>query len=257
MQYAPALNVCAKCALRTVILNSATVTWGSGLAFSYQITGKGTPTIFSATGLPSGLSINTSTGVISGTTTSLGSHPITITGENVRNSVGTATLTLVIVNGYVAVTANKVVGGSPNNVLLNLEISTENEAFVTVDTSKTYYIFTTGTLRTTLISAANLSSGGSTNQLFFNAPNADVTLKTTSNVSITSTGATGSLNVSNLAINSPSWIAGINEFSPTDPYASQAPLTGTLAHTESTEIVHNLSLNGTMNTCVWLTEINI
>src|SRR5207249_938074 len=38
-----------------------------GVAFSYTITATNNPTSYNATGLPAGLSVNTSTGVISGT----------------------------------------------------------------------------------------------------------------------------------------------------------------------------------------------
>jgi hypothetical protein len=59
--------------------------------FSYQITATDSPTSFSATGLPSFLSINTSTGVISGQPSFTGYRDVTITATN---ACGTATATL-------------------------------------------------------------------------------------------------------------------------------------------------------------------
>jgi hypothetical protein len=50
-----------------------------GEAFSYQITANNNPGSFSAIGLPPGLSLNTGTGVISGTPTASGTFHVTIT----------------------------------------------------------------------------------------------------------------------------------------------------------------------------------
>ena len=52
----------------------------------YTITGNNNPTSFSATGLPSGLSVNPDTGEISGHTTSAGDHNVTVTASNLSGS---------------------------------------------------------------------------------------------------------------------------------------------------------------------------
>lgn len=64
-----------------------------GSAFSYQIAATNNPTSYGASSLPAGLSVNTSTGVISGTPTNAGSSPVTISASNSSGS-GSATLSL-------------------------------------------------------------------------------------------------------------------------------------------------------------------
>jgi hypothetical protein len=61
-----------------VITSSATSSAIVGAAYSYQVTATQTPTKFMATGLPSGLSMNTTTGLITGRALSAGTRAITI-----------------------------------------------------------------------------------------------------------------------------------------------------------------------------------
>ncbi|MET3450952.1 ice-binding family protein [Curtobacterium sp. 1544] len=66
-----------------VITSGAPSTATAGTPYSYTVTATGTPTpTYTATGLPAGLTINGTTGVISGTTTTPGSSTVTITASN-------------------------------------------------------------------------------------------------------------------------------------------------------------------------------
>jgi autotransporter-associated beta strand protein len=64
-------------------------------SYTYTITGIKSPNNFTATGLPAGLTINTNTGIISGTTTESGVFNIALTASN-ASTTGTATLTLTV-----------------------------------------------------------------------------------------------------------------------------------------------------------------
>ena len=77
------------------VVNSALVASGSvGATFStYTIAGSNSPTSYSATGLPAGLTVNPANGQITGTPTGVGTFNVTI---NAMNGGGTGSATLVI-----------------------------------------------------------------------------------------------------------------------------------------------------------------
>ncbi|PZE69610.1 ice-binding family protein [Curtobacterium sp. MCBD17_021] len=70
----------------------------TGQPYSYTVTATGTPTpTFTATGLPAGLTIDSTTGVISGTPTAPGSSTVTITASNGTAPADTQVVTVRVV----------------------------------------------------------------------------------------------------------------------------------------------------------------
>ncbi len=77
------------------ITSALTATATQNSSFSYTITASNSPTSYNATSLPAGLSVNTSTGVISGTPTSSGTSNVGISATNSGGS-GSATVVLTV-----------------------------------------------------------------------------------------------------------------------------------------------------------------
>jgi len=77
------------------ITSASSVTGAYGAAFSYQIFATDSPTSFGASGLPDGLSVNTATGVISGTATATGTTNATISATNISGT-GSASLAIIV-----------------------------------------------------------------------------------------------------------------------------------------------------------------
>lgn len=80
-----------------VITSSLSATGTVGSSFSYTITASNAPTSYSATGLPAGLSVNGSNGLISGTPTTVATTNVTIKATNGGGS-DTKTLVLTVSN---------------------------------------------------------------------------------------------------------------------------------------------------------------
>ncbi|HEY5078350.1 MAG TPA: Ig domain-containing protein, partial [Opitutaceae bacterium] len=85
-----------------------------GTAFTYSITATGSPTSYAASPLPAGLTVNTSTGVISGTPTAAGVTIVTLTATNATGTSLPATLTITIAAAGVApvITSSNVAAGT-------------------------------------------------------------------------------------------------------------------------------------------------
>ncbi len=93
------------------INSAASATATAHVAFSYTINATGSPTSYGASGLPPGLSVNSTTGVISGTTTSTGNFPVILSAANAGGE-GTQVLSLSVAPnaGAPAITGNLTAG---------------------------------------------------------------------------------------------------------------------------------------------------
>ncbi len=106
------------------ITSSLSTTATNGAAFSYQITASGNPTGFGAAGLPAGLSVNTSDGVISGTTTATGTSNVTISAVN-STGTGSAILSLIVLPPPPVITSATTATAS-NDVGFSYQITASN-----------------------------------------------------------------------------------------------------------------------------------
>lgn len=128
---------------KPVIVSPTSANAMMGDFFSYQIVATNTPASYNATGLPDGLTVNTSTGLISGTATATGTSSVNLSATN-NGGTGTAVLTL------------KVVANTPTPV-----ITSPLTATATVGKPFTYVIVATKS--PTSYDATNLPDGLSIN----------------------------------------------------------------------------------------------
>ena len=87
-----------------VVTSASNATGQTGVAFSYQVTASNNPTGFGATGLPTGLSIDPNSGIISGIPTDAGSSTVTVTATN-GSGTGSFSLTITINPGLPVITS--------------------------------------------------------------------------------------------------------------------------------------------------------
>jgi hypothetical protein len=109
--------------LATLAISSASAFGIIGAPFKYQIIANNNPTWYSASGLPSGLSCDGATGLISGTPTRTGTFSVNVQARNIFGSTASATVVFTIANGAItsATSAQGVLG-----VLFNYQIAADN-----------------------------------------------------------------------------------------------------------------------------------
>jgi cyclophilin family peptidyl-prolyl cis-trans isomerase len=96
-----------------VVTSAATASGEIGTAFSYQITATGGATSYSTTGLPAGLTVNTATGLISGTPSTAGTFTSSISASN---SGGTGSASL-------GITVNPVAPPPPTGLVITSDLA--------------------------------------------------------------------------------------------------------------------------------------
>ena len=85
------------------VINSATAAPGTvGTAFTYDITATGSPTSYTASPLPAGLVLNSSTGAITGTPTAAGVTSVVLTATNPTGTSSPVTVTTTIAAAGIA-----------------------------------------------------------------------------------------------------------------------------------------------------------
>jgi hypothetical protein len=150
-----------------VISSATTASSTYGTASSYTITGSNTPTSYSATGLPTGITVNTTTGVITiASTTAAGTYSISISATN-DSGTGSTTLSYTVntkaltVSG--ATTANKVYDGTNTaTVTGGTLVGVVSPDVVTLTQSGTFSQTGVGT-SIAITSTSSISGSGSAN----------------------------------------------------------------------------------------------
>jgi prepilin-type N-terminal cleavage/methylation domain-containing protein len=105
-------------------VGSGSSTGNQGQSYTYQVSATQNPTSYSASGLPAGLSINATSGIISGTPSSYGTSTVTLTASNSYGS-GTGTLTLTVAQMAVPVMSDSSVTATVSSAF-SFQISATN-----------------------------------------------------------------------------------------------------------------------------------
>ena len=210
-----------------LISSPLTATGTAGTPFTYSISASNTPTSYNATNLPAGLSINTSTGAISGTPAGQGTSNVTISATN---GIGTG-------NSQLVITIN------PAAPLISSTLSTAG----IVGTAFSYTIV--GSSSPTSYTATNLPAGLNINTSTGVISGTPI-IPISKNVTITATNATGTgsatLAITITAASSNVYPNPTQDGSITIPFTNSSPDTYTLqVINEIGQVVYTTSISTT------------
>jgi formylglycine-generating enzyme required for sulfatase activity/sugar lactone lactonase YvrE len=127
-----------------------------GIVFSYQIVASGNSSIYTATGLPTGVSLNATTGLISGTPTAAGNFSVKLGAKN-SFGTGNATLALAIARAT-TVTSNATATGTLG-MPFSYQIMASNPPLISYKVTGTLPAGTTWNATTGLIAGTPTTSG--------------------------------------------------------------------------------------------------
>jgi len=188
---AGALRIALGASAVPTITSSLTANGTYGTPFTYTITATNTPTSFAATGLPSGLTVNTATGQISGTPTQAGGFNVLLTTTNANGTGQTSTLVLTAAKAQLTVTT---VSQSRVYSTANPALTVNYSGFVGADSATSLTTAPVATTSAVLSSPVGLyaitAGGGASSDYAFNYVAGGLTI----------TQATAAVNLSGLSL---------------------------------------------------------
>jgi hypothetical protein len=119
---------------KVAIISPGSMNTATGTAVNYQVQAIDTATgtlSYSASGLPTGLSISSSTGVISGTASTAGTYSVTLTGKDSSGPSGSASFTWTVGSGSTGNTVTVTNPGSQSATVgtaVSLQVSASDSA---------------------------------------------------------------------------------------------------------------------------------
>jgi type II secretory pathway component PulJ len=195
-QYTIAIN-----AAPSISTSSPLPTWGQNVAnYSTTVAGSAgtTPYVWSATGLPAGLTMNSSTGVVSGTPTAAGVSTVAVTLTDASGVTATKNLSLTI---------------STNPIITSIALA--NGGSIPGKLEKGDTITVTFSAQMSVSSFCSAWSGNASNQSLSASNDVNVALTNgtgATNDSLTVTSASCTFNFGTLNLGSPSYVSSVVSF---------------------------------------------